>query len=60
MPAGCFTEGTQIVVGTEYDDDGVFVQYVTVNIEDIKVGDLVYSYDIGRAAEQTQRHSQRR
>ena len=41
----CFTEGTQIVVGAEYDDAGVFVQYVTVNIEDIKVGDLVYSYD---------------
>ena len=41
----CFTEGTQVVVGVEYDDDGNFVQYVTVNIEDIKVGDLVYSYN---------------
>ena len=41
----CFTEGTQIVVGAEYDDDGNFVSYVTVNIEDVKVGDLVYSYD---------------
>ena len=29
----------------EYDADGVFVQYVTVNIEDVQVGDLVYSYD---------------
>jgi hypothetical protein len=41
----CFTEGTQIVVGMEYDTDGNFVSYVTANIEDIKVGDLVYSYD---------------
>ena len=41
----CFTEGTQIVVGVEYDENNVFVQYVTVNIEDIQVGDLVYSYD---------------
>ena len=41
----CFTEGTQIVVGAEYDENDVFVQYVTVNIEDIKVGDYVYSYD---------------
>ena len=41
----CFTEGTQVVVGMEYDADGNFVQYVTMNIEDIKVGDLVYSYD---------------
>ena len=43
--ASCFTEGTQIVVGAEYDENDVFVQYVTVNIEDIKVGDWVYSYD---------------
>jgi len=43
----CFTEGTQIVVGMEYDVDGNFVSYVTANIEDIKVGDLVYSYDTG-------------
>jgi hypothetical protein len=41
----CFTEGTQIVVGAEYDENDVFVQYVTQNIEDIKVGDWVYSYD---------------
>ena len=41
----CFTAGTQIVVGAEYDANDVFVQYVTVNIEDIQVGDLVYSYD---------------
>jgi len=41
----CFTAGTQIVVGMEYDEDGNFVSYVTANIEDIKVGDLVYSYD---------------
>jgi hypothetical protein len=41
----CFTEGTQIVVGAEYDENDVFVQYVTANIEDINVGDLVYSYD---------------
>jgi len=41
----CFTEGTQIVVGVEYDKNDVFVQYITVNIENIKVGDYVYSYD---------------
>ena len=41
----CFAEGTQIVVGMEYDEYENFVQYVTVNIEDIQVGDLVYSYD---------------
>jgi len=41
----CFTAGTQVVVGAEYDEDGNFVSYVTANIEDIKVGDLVYSYD---------------
>ena len=41
----CFTEGTQIVVGMEYDEYDNFVQYVTVNIEDVQVGDLVYSYD---------------
>ena len=41
----CFTAGMQIVVGMEYDADGVFVQYVTANIEDIQVGDLVYSYN---------------
>jgi len=42
-----FTEGTQVVVGMEYDESGNFVSYVTANIEDIKVGDLVYSYDTG-------------
>jgi hypothetical protein len=41
----CFTAGTQVVVGTEYNGEGTGVEYVTVNIEDIKVGDLVYSYD---------------
>ena len=41
----CFAEGTQIVVGMEYDEYENFVQYVTVNIEDIQIGDLVYSYD---------------
>ena len=45
LSRACFTEGTQIVVGAEYDENDVFVQYVTVNIEDIKVGDWVYSYD---------------
>ena len=45
MPTNCFTEGTQIVVGMKYDDNGVFVQYITAKIEDIQVGDLVYSYD---------------
>jgi len=42
---GCFTEGTQVVVGMEYDPDGNFVSYVTMNIENIQVGDLVYSYN---------------
>jgi len=41
----CFTAGTQVVVGVEFDEHDVFVQYVTKNIEDIQVGDLVYSYD---------------
>jgi intein/homing endonuclease len=41
----CFTAGTQIVVGANYNNEGSGVEYVTVNIEDIKVGDLVYSYD---------------
>jgi len=45
MTLNCFTAGTQIVVGMEYDDDGNFVQYVTMNIENVKVGDLVYSYN---------------
>ena len=29
----------------KYDENDVFVQYVTVNIEDIQVGDWVYSYN---------------
>jgi len=41
----CFTAGTQVVVGKEFDENDVFVQYVTMNIEDIQVGDWVYSYD---------------
>ncbi|MCL2624810.1 MAG: hypothetical protein FWD31_14195, partial [Planctomycetaceae bacterium] len=32
----CFTAGTQIVVGMEFDENDVFVQYVTVNIEDVR------------------------
>jgi hypothetical protein len=40
----CFTEGTQIVVGVTYDENDCSV-YITKNIEDIEVGDLVYSYD---------------
>ena len=40
----CFTEGTQIVVGMGLADDGTIL-YDTKNIEDIQVGDLVYSYD---------------
>ena len=45
LKQACFTAGTQIVVGAEYDEDGNFVCYVTANIENVKVGDLVYSYD---------------
>ena len=41
----CFTAGTQVIVGAEFTEDDVFVQYVTTNIEYIKVGDFVYSYD---------------
>jgi hypothetical protein len=41
----CFTAGTQVVVGMEYDENGNFVTYVTMNIEDVQVGALVYSYD---------------
>jgi hypothetical protein len=33
----CFTEGTQIVVGAEYDANGVFVQYVTVTALAVKM-----------------------
>ena len=40
----CFTAGTQIVVGMGYDENGVVI-YDTKNIEDIQVGDWVYSYD---------------
>ena len=45
---GCFTEGTQIVVGMEQIEDehgNLTTVYTTANIEDIQVGDLVYSYD---------------
>ena len=45
LKSACFTAGTQVVVGAEYDENGNFVCYVTANIEDIKVGDLVYSYN---------------
>jgi hypothetical protein len=41
----CFTEGTQIVIGAMFTESDVFVRYVTINIEDIKVGGWVYSYD---------------
>jgi hypothetical protein len=41
----CFTTGTQVIAGQEFTEGGVFVQYVTMNIEDVQVGDLVYSYD---------------
>ncbi|MDR0521941.1 MAG: hypothetical protein LBH00_08845 [Planctomycetaceae bacterium] len=41
----CFTEGTQIVVGVTYNEEDCTVTYVTESIENIKVGDLVYSYD---------------
>jgi len=44
----CFTEGTQIVVGMEQIEDehgNLTTVYTTVNIEDVKVGDLVYSYN---------------
>ncbi|GHT34938.1 hypothetical protein FACS189427_03200 [Planctomycetales bacterium] len=41
----CFTAGTQIVVGEVYDEETCSIIYTTINIEDIKVGDLVYSYD---------------
>ena len=40
----CFTAGTQIVVGMGLAEDGTIL-YDTKNIEDIQVGDLVYSYD---------------
>jgi hypothetical protein len=35
----------------EYDENGNFVSYVTMNIEDIQVGDLVYSYDTATGEE---------
>jgi hypothetical protein len=41
----CFTEGTQVVVGMEYNEELNTTVYGTANIEDIQVGDLVYSYD---------------
>ena len=45
LTGNCFTAGTQVVVGAEFDANDIFVQYITVKIEDIQVGDLVYSYD---------------
>ncbi|GHT11321.1 hypothetical protein FACS1894170_04720 [Planctomycetales bacterium] len=41
----CFTEGTQIVVGVIYNEEDCSTVYVTESIENIEVGDLVYSYD---------------
>ncbi|GHT15617.1 hypothetical protein FACS1894170_13150 [Planctomycetales bacterium] len=41
----CFTAGTQIVVGVIYNEEDCSVIYVTESIENIEVGDLVYSYD---------------
>ena len=40
----CFTAGTQIVVGMGLAEDGT-VLYDMKSIEDIEVGDLVYSYN---------------
>gem|GEM_PF-2094000 len=37
--------GTSVEGAVKYNENDVFVQYVTVNIEDINVGDFVYSYD---------------
>ena len=36
----CFVAGTQVVIA-EFDAYGAFVQYVSVNIEEIQVGDMV-------------------
>ena len=36
---------TQAIVDQKLTENGVFMQYVTMNIEDVKVGDLVYSYN---------------
>jgi len=44
----CFTAGTQIVVGMgqiEDESGNLTTVYTTANIEDIQVGDLVYSYN---------------
>ncbi|GHT12370.1 hypothetical protein FACS1894170_07120 [Planctomycetales bacterium] len=41
----CFTAGTQIVVGVIYNEEDCSTVYVTESIENIEVGDLVYSYD---------------
>ncbi len=35
----------QVVVGVEYTEDDIFVRYVTMDIEDVKEGDMVFSYD---------------
>ena len=45
---GCFTEGTQIVVCMDQVEDesgNLTTVYTTINIEDVKVGDWVYSYN---------------
>jgi hypothetical protein len=40
----CFVAGTQVVVA-EYDANDVFVQYVAMNIESVKIGDIVLAKD---------------
>jgi len=48
LKSACFTAGTQIVVGMEQIEDelgNLTTVYTTINIEDVQVGDLVYSYN---------------
>jgi len=48
LKSACFTAGTQIVVGMETIEDelgNLTTVYTTINIEDVQVGDLVYSYN---------------
>ena len=40
----CFVAGT-LVIAAEYNANGTFVQYVTKNIEDVKVGEVVLAKD---------------
>ena len=40
----CFVAGTQIVVAI-YDEEFVFVEYAMMNIEDVKIGDIVLAKD---------------